>query len=106
MNFDGNGGSGHSPISKVVSYGGTIGSFPTNPTMSGGSFSGWYTNPVGGTQIATSQVITSSVTYSAQWLPPVPSFKATFNVVGSPLYGTFGSVSFSLTSSGSITIDW
>ncbi len=42
--------------------------FPTNPTRTGYSFAGWYTEAVGGTQV-TSYTGTSAVTYYAHWIP-------------------------------------
>ena len=99
VNFDGNGGSGHSPTSKVVAYGATIATFP-NPVptrVDAYTHSGWYTQATGGTQVLTSQVITSDVTYFSQWLPPVPSFKVTWGSTN---------IAFVLIASGSVRIDW
>lgn len=83
VNFDGNGGSGHSPTSKVVAHGATIATFPSPAPSRVDAYthSGWYTQATGGTLVTTSQVITSDVTYFAQWLPPVPSFKVTFRSI-------------------------
>lgn len=103
VNFDGNGGSGHSPTSKVVAYGATIATFP-NPVptrVDAYTHSGWYTQATGGTQILTSQVITSDVTYFSQWLPPVPSFKVTFRSVSG-----LQSLAFRATGVGTLKVDW
>lgn len=45
--FIGNGGTGHSPASKVVAYNTAIGTLPSNPTRSGYSFLGWFTATTG-----------------------------------------------------------
>lgn len=41
--------------------------FPTNPTRSGYTFVGWYTERVGGTQITTSTKVNYSTKYYAHW---------------------------------------
>lgn len=65
--------------------------------MDGYTLSGWYTQATGGTQVFTSQAITNDVTYFAQWLPPVPSFKVTWGSTN---------IAFVLIASGSVRIDW
>ncbi|MDD2537043.1 MAG: InlB B-repeat-containing protein [Candidatus Absconditabacteria bacterium] len=67
VTFNGNGGSGHSPTTKTVQDGQAVGTLPTAPTRAGYTFNGWYTATSGGSQITTSRVITSNVTYYAQW---------------------------------------
>ena len=41
--FDGNGGTGHSPATRTVTYNTAIGTLPSNPSLSGYSFLGWFT---------------------------------------------------------------
>ncbi|MDD2537697.1 MAG: InlB B-repeat-containing protein [Candidatus Absconditabacteria bacterium] len=79
VTFDGNGGSGHSPTTKTVQNGQAVGTLPTSPTRAGYIFNGWYTAASGGTQITTSTVVTSNVTYYAQWTTTVVNRTVTFN---------------------------
>ena len=56
--------------STVVTYtnlSGKLESTPEQPTMSGYTFDGWYTEPVGGTKISTSTVFTGDTTVYAHW---------------------------------------
>lgn len=58
----------YSPSGKTIAYGETFGTLPT-PTREDADFLGWFTEPVGGTQITSSSINTSSssaVLY-AQW---------------------------------------
>lgn len=41
--------------------------FPTNPTRTGYTFAGWYTERVGGTQVTTSTKVNYSTKYYAHW---------------------------------------
>ena len=59
-----NGGSPNSE--KTVYYGDTVGTLPI-PSKSFYKFMGWFTKTEGGTKISASQVITSNVTYYAQF---------------------------------------
>lgn len=59
-----NGGSPNS--TKNVNYGDTVGTLPT-PTKPFYKFIGWFTKAVGGTQISANNVITSNVTFYAQY---------------------------------------
>jgi hypothetical protein len=38
VTFDGNGGDGHSPVSKIVTYNTALGALPSNPTRAGYAF--------------------------------------------------------------------
>ena len=63
--FNPNGGS--TPISNIfVNIGSEVGELPV-PTKSDGIFVGWYTNLIGGTQVETSTIINSNVTFYARW---------------------------------------
>ena len=56
--------------SSVVIYttlSGKLESTPEQPVMSGYTFDGWYTEPVGGSKISTSTVFTSDTTIYAHW---------------------------------------
>ena len=56
--------------STVVSYtnlSGKLESTPEQPTMTGYTFDGWYTEPVGGSRITTATVFTGDTTIYAQW---------------------------------------
>ena len=56
--------------STVVTYtnlSGKLESTPEQPTMTGYTFDGWYTEPVGGTKISTSTVFTGDTTVYAHW---------------------------------------
>ena len=66
--FDANGGTGHSPTIITVAYNTAIWALPSNPNRIWYSFSWWYTDPTGGTQISISTTMTSNTTYYAQWI--------------------------------------
>lgn len=56
--------------SSVVIYTaltGKLESTPEQPVMSGYTFDGWYTEPVGGSKVSTSTVFTSDATIYAHW---------------------------------------
>ena len=56
--------------STVVTYtnlSGKLESAPEQPTMTGYTFDGWYTEPVGGSRITTATVFTGDTTIYAQW---------------------------------------
>ena len=65
VTFNPNGGT-VSPTSKIISYGGSIGTLPT-PVRNGYTFDGWYTASSGGTKITTSTTFSSNKTVYAQW---------------------------------------
>ncbi|MDD3302854.1 MAG: InlB B-repeat-containing protein, partial [Candidatus Gracilibacteria bacterium] len=67
VTFDGNGGTGHTPTSKSVTYNSSIGTLPTNPTKDGYTFVGWYTQSTGGSQITESTTVLGDATVYAQW---------------------------------------
>ncbi|MDP2091024.1 MAG: InlB B-repeat-containing protein [Candidatus Gracilibacteria bacterium] len=67
VTFDANGGTGHTPTSKSVTYNTAVGTLPSNPTRAGYTFNGWFTSTSGGTAITTSTVVTTNVTWYAQW---------------------------------------
>ena len=57
--------------STVVTYtnlSGKLESTPEQPTMTGYTFDGWYTEPVGGSKVTTSTVFTSDATIYAHWI--------------------------------------
>ena len=67
VNFNANGtGASVSPTSKTVGKGKAIGELPT-PTYTGREFSGWYTDPINGTEVTASTIITASTTLYAHW---------------------------------------
>ncbi len=101
VNFDGNGGSGQTPTSMMVPSGTAIWTLPTAPTMSGYSFTGWYTTPTWGTGITTSTIINADTTAYAQWVVEPPSFKSTWWIIW-----IGQSVQFWITSSGNVMINW
>ncbi len=45
-----------------------IGAFPTNPTKAGYNFTGWYTDPTGGTKVKPTDIVTASDDYYARWV--------------------------------------
>ncbi len=67
VTFDGNGGSGHTPTSKSVTYNTAVWTLPSNPTKAWYTFTWWYTLTSGWTQITTGTTITTDTTYYAQW---------------------------------------
>ena len=46
---------------------GKLTTLPESPTLEGYTFSGWYTEPVGGSKVSTSTVFTSDATIYAHW---------------------------------------
>ena len=64
ITFDANGGEGGDV--RTYNYGVQIGNYPV-PSMSGYEFLGWFTSPVGGTQISQGMTVTANATYYAQW---------------------------------------
>lgn len=66
VTFDASTNGGSPDGTKIVYYGDTVG-FVMPPTKPFYKFIGWYTKPVGGTKIEQSQVVTSDVTYYAQF---------------------------------------
>ena len=66
VTFDASANGGSPNSSKSVSYGDTVGTLPT-PKKPYYKFIGWFTKAVGGTQVDAAQVITSNVTYYAQF---------------------------------------
>ncbi len=46
---------------------GKLSALPESPTMEGYTFSGWYTEPVGGTKVTTSTVFNEDSTIYAHW---------------------------------------
>ena len=70
ITYDSNGGGTVSGGSTTTVSGGTISTLPTNPTRTNYIFDGWWTAPVGGTQITTSAAHnqTSHFTLYAQWV--------------------------------------
>ena len=66
--FDLNGGTTQSMTSKVVPHGKAFGTLPT-ATRTGHTFNGWFTGKTNGTKLAATTLITSDITYYAQWTP-------------------------------------
>ena len=66
VTFDSETNGGSSNTKRSVYYGDTVGSLPV-PKKPYYKFVGWFTKAVGGTQISASQVITTDVTYYAQF---------------------------------------
>ena len=66
--------------STVVTYtnlSGKLESAPEQPTMTGYTFDGWYTEPVGGSRITTATVFTGDTTIYAQWTAKSSSARPT-----------------------------
>jgi uncharacterized repeat protein (TIGR02543 family) len=74
-----------SPAMHTVTYGAVVGALPT-PTRSGYAFSGWYTQPSGGTPYIASTVHSSAATFTtlyARWIDESQAiFHVTFAVNG------------------------
>ena len=67
INFNANGtGASVSPTFKKVGKGRAIGELPT-PTYTGREFSGWYTDPTGGTEVTSSTIMNAGTTLYAHW---------------------------------------
>ena len=56
-----------STVVVYTSLSGKLESTPEQPVMSGYTFDGWYTEPVGGSKVSTSTVFTSDATIYAHW---------------------------------------
>lgn len=66
--------------STVVTYtnlSGKLESTPEQPAMTGYTFDGWYTEPVGGSRITTATVFTGDTTIYAQWTAKSSSARPT-----------------------------
>ena len=66
--------------STVVTYtnlSGKLESTPEQPTMTGYTFDGWYTEPVGGSRVTTATVFTGDTTIYAQWTAKSSSARPT-----------------------------
>ena len=66
--------------STVVTYtnlSGKLESTPEQPTMTGYTFDGWYTEPVGGSRITIATVFTGDTTIYAQWTAKSSSARPT-----------------------------
>jgi M6 family metalloprotease-like protein/uncharacterized repeat protein (TIGR02543 family) len=69
VTFDANGGS-VIPGSAIVTHGRAYGPLPT-PVRDSYVFLGWFTSPIGGSQISESTIATGGATYYAQWFDPI-----------------------------------
>ena len=67
VTFDPQGGT-VSPTSQTVPSGTAIGTLPT-PQLEHYTFAGWYTDPNGGTEVTSSTIVNSTVTYYAHYNP-------------------------------------
>ena len=56
-----------STVDVYTTLSGKLESTPEQPTMTGYTFDGWYTEPVGGSKVTTSTVFTSDATIYAHW---------------------------------------
>ncbi|MDD3302857.1 MAG: BspA family leucine-rich repeat surface protein [Candidatus Gracilibacteria bacterium] len=94
VNFDGNGGTGHTPTTKSVDYNTAIGTLPSNPTMSGYTFNGWYTTSTGGSQVTESTIVLGNTTVYANWSVAVGSMELVYtglvngDIIELPFKGT------------------
>jgi len=73
VTFNKNGGDTEAdPITKTATYGGNVGSLPTEPTRTGYTFTGWNTGvDGGGTEFTATTAVTYDITVYAQWVGPV-----------------------------------
>jgi len=71
VTYNQNGGSGVSPASNTVTYGGKYKLPSTNPTKVGYTFAGWFTAASGGTEVTTNTSVTATSNHSiyAHWTP-------------------------------------
>jgi len=85
VTFDSNGGS---PVAaQTVTYGDTV-SKPTDPTKSGYTFTGWFSDAALNTEYDFAAHVTANITLYAKWKTPLPkptvtSFTPTSGIVGS-----------------------
>jgi uncharacterized repeat protein (TIGR02543 family) len=71
------------PDSRTVVSGSSLGSLPTEPTRTGHTFGGWFTQTNGGgTQHTSSSTITGDITLYAKWTANTPTYTVTFNADG------------------------
>ncbi|MDR1183818.1 MAG: RICIN domain-containing protein [Coriobacteriales bacterium] len=77
--FNSNGGNAASPPTITKTYNTDIGTLPI-ATRAGYALAGWYTEPTGGTKIATTTKVIAHVTYYAHWT--IGTYTATFNSNG------------------------
>jgi uncharacterized repeat protein (TIGR02543 family) len=65
--FSWNGGTGHTPTSKLVTWNTILGTLPTDPTYSGYAFNGWWNQTIWWNTVTSTTVITWNRTVYAQW---------------------------------------
>jgi len=94
VTFDANSGS-VSPSSKEYEYGSTYGTTLPTPTRTGYDFAGWYTAASGGTQIASTNTITSAKTIYAHWT--AKSITVNFNANNGSVSPTSTTVTYAST---------
>ena len=82
VTFDKNGGDTETnPGSKTASYGGNVGTLPTEPTKTSSTFAGWNTAADGsGTSFIATTAVTGNITVYAQWT--LNSYTVTFDKNG------------------------
>jgi len=100
VNFDPNDGSAILTYSVVP--GSTLSSLPTPSARPGHTFSGWFTDPTGGTEVTTGTVFDVNTTVYARWTPT--STPATYTLTVSA--GEGGTLSGTSTASGSYEEDY
>ena len=66
IGMDAQGGIGSTGVT-YTNLSGKLESTPEQPTMTGYTFDGWYTEPVGGSRVTTATVFTGATTIYAQW---------------------------------------
>lgn len=97
VTFNANGGSSNSSV--VKEHGSQLGTLPS-VSRTGYTFTGWYTQASGGTQISSSTTVTGNVTYYAHW--NANSYTVSFNSNGgssvSSITKTYGSTLGTLSS--------
>jgi uncharacterized repeat protein (TIGR02543 family) len=71
VTFNANGGS-VTPANAAVGSNGRLASLPI-PTRQGYTFNGWFTLPIGGTEITTNYIFSANNTVYAQWTEETPS---------------------------------
>jgi uncharacterized repeat protein (TIGR02543 family) len=87
ITFDPNGGNVTRTVDTTQTEARKLDSLPT-PTRDRYAFNGWYTSPIGGTQVTVSTAYTASTTLYAQW---IPIYRITFDANGGSVSPTTGS---------------
>jgi len=100
VTFNKNGGGTEAvPTTKTATYGGNVGTLPTEPTRTGYTFAGWNTKANGsGSEFTAATAVTADITVYAQWMSSDATL-SDLSLSSGTLDPSFASVTISYTAS-------